>query len=200
MDEEKKSGLIALIIVIILFGSFGVIAYKTANKDKYTYTSPLGDEFWVQKLPIGYSVLTYINEQPYDLRLRNDPKNVTNIPIEPNIRDKVLSKSTIYFTLKPDLNSVPVIGATDIAGIISRKLGIFDKQTLGAATEPSNNTSLDVITCSNVTKDIGVVWLRIGPETKVFYENDCVIVQGTDEWEIIRAADRLTYQILTIMD
>ncbi len=199
MDEEKKSGLIALIIVLIVFSSLGIIGYKIINKDKYTYTSPAGDKFKVEKLPIGYTIRTYIVDQPYDLRLRNDPKNITNIEIEPNIRDKILDKQTAYFTLKPNLTSVSVLGALEISNMISRRIGIFNKQTLGATTEFANNAT-DVITCDDVTDQIAVVWLRIGPETRVFSENDCIIVQGTDEWEIIRAADRLTYQILTIMD
>lgn len=199
MDEEKKSGLIALIIVIVLFGSLGTIAYKIINKDKYTYTSPTGDKFGVKKLPIGWVVRAYINDQPYDLRLRNDPKNVTEIPIEPNIKDKILQRETIFFTLNPNMTSIPVLGATDIVGIISRRIGVFNKQTLGATTEFANNSTA-VITCNDVTDKIGVVWLKTGPETKVFSKNDCIIVQGTDEWEIVRASDRLVYQILTIMD
>ncbi len=201
MDEEKKSGLIALIIVLILSISIGVIAYKMVNKDKYTYTSPSGEKFKVEKLSMGYSIRSYVGDQPYDIRLRNDPKNLENITIEPNIKNKILSKQTIYFTIDPkeNLTSISTIGAIEISNIINRRLGIFNKETLGATTEFANNFT-EVVNCNNITKTIGVIWLRRGPETKVFSEKDCVIVQGTDEWEIVRAADRLSAQILTIMD
>jgi hypothetical protein len=40
----------------------------------------------------------------------------------------------------------------------------------------------------------------VGDETKIYLEGNCVIVQGTDEWEIVRAADRLTFGLLGVMD
>ena len=200
MDEEKKSGLIAVIIVLVVFGSIGVIAYKMVNKDKYTYTSPSGEDFKVEKLSIGYSIRSYVGDQPYDIRLRNDPKNLENITIEPDIKNKILSRQTIYFTIDPkeNLTSISTIGAMEISNIINRRLGIFNKETLGATTEFANNFT-EIANCNNITKIIGVIWLKKGPETNVFSEKECVIVQGTDEWEIVRAADRLAAQILTIM-
>lgn len=201
MDEERKTGLIALIIVILIFGSLGIIAYKIINKDKYTYTSPSGEEFNLEKLPIGYSIKTFVKDQPYDIRLRNDPKSLENVTIEPNIKNKILSKQTIYFTIDPkeNLTSKSTIAAVEISGVISRRIGIFNKETLGATTEFANKET-EIINCNNVTKEIGVIWLKIGLETKVSSENDCIIVQGTNEDELIRAADRLTYQILGIMN
>ena len=97
------------------------------------------------------------------------------------------------------MKGTSVIAAVEIANIISRKLGIFNIETIGALTGYVNNAT-PVITCKNITSKANVVWLRIGLETKVFLEKDCIIIQGTTEEEIARAADRLIYEVLTIVD
>jgi len=201
MDEEKKSGIIAVVIVIVVFGIAGIFIYQSVTEGKYAYTSPVtGEEFKVEKIePVGYAILTHIDNQPYQLKFRYDPKSVENITINTNIKEDLLNKKTVYLTVDPNLSSIPVLGAVEISGIISRKLGIFNKETIGATTEFANNGTA-VITCKDVTPEISVIWLKLGPETKVFSENGCLVVQGENEWEIVRASDRLVYQILTIME
>jgi len=201
MDEEKKSGIVALIIVLVVFIASGIYVYKSLNQGKYTYQSSVtGEEFRVEQMsPVGYAVLAHIKDQPYLFKLRYDPKSVENITITKDIKNNILNKKSIYITVDPKSSSVPVIGAIEISEIISRKLGIFNKETVGATTEYANNYTA-VATCDNVTDEIGVIWLKLGPETRVFSENGCILVQGENEWEIVRAADRLIYQMLTIME
>ncbi len=195
MNEEKKTGVIALIVVLIIIGALGIAFYKIRYRDNYTYK-----DFKVEKTPTGWAVLAFVNEQPYLLNLRHDPKSIEDIEINKNIREQLLSKPTSYITLKPNLTGKSVIAAVEIANIISRRLGIFNIETIGAITEPIEDNPTPIITCNDITPYQNVIWLRIGKETKVFLENECIIVQGTEEEEITRAADRLIYEVLTIVD
>ena len=199
MDEEKKTGLIAVIIVLVVFGSIGIVAYKMVNKDKYTYTSPSGEEFWVRKLPIGgYALTININNNLHELNFRNDPKSVKDIPIDKGIRDLILDKNVLYVTVDPELSVNSTMG---VNGLFT-SLRSFDLPNFRVddGTTKFFRNSTKIITCENVTKTTTVLWLRLGQETKVFSEDGCIIVQGTEEWEIVKATDRLTYQLLTLMD
>ncbi|MBU2639691.1 MAG: hypothetical protein KKG75_03215 [Nanoarchaeota archaeon] len=202
MKTEKKVVIFLslLLIALVSFGIYVISTKQTTNPNEYIY-----NDFRVFKNPaIGYTVVAYLEEQPYHLQLRYDPKNVTDIPIDSRIRSSIMFKEAVFFTIDPDFNSIPVLGASELATILGRRLGIYDKRVFGAitkesenATEPSGNLIVD---CDNVTQKSNIVRLQLGPETKVFLENNgCIIVQGTNEWEIVRASDRLIYHILEVI-
>lgn len=199
MKESKKSTIIAIVIFLIIFSLTSFLILRVVKKDnpnQYTYNN-----FRVFKNPniVGYTIIGYRGDQPYHFKIRNDPRNTENITLSPEIRNLILQKPTVYFTMNPNLTSKSVIAALEISQIISRSLGIYNKETIGAITSPVENNPTIVITCDNVTKTENVILFKIGDETKVYLENNCIIVQGTDEWEIIRAADRLAYHILEVI-
>jgi len=192
--KSDNTTILAIIIVMVLIVSSAFTIYYVRNKEGYTYK-----DFKVEKTPTGWSVLAFVNEQPYLLNLRHDPKSIKDIPIEKNVRKQLLSKPTLYLTVHPNMTGNTVIAAIEIANIISRRLGIFNIETIGALTEFVPNNPTPIITCNSITQNKNVLWLRTGPETKVFLENECIIVQGTTEEEITKAADRLIYEVLTIV-
>jgi len=191
--KSDNTTIIAIIIVLLIITSSAFTIYYVRNQDNYTYK-----DFKVEKTPIGWSVLAFVNEQPYLLNLRHDPRSIEDIEIDKNIRKQLLSKPTLYLTVHPNATGNSVIAAVEIANIISRRLGIFNIETIGALTEYVPNNPTPIITCNHITPNKNVLWLRLGPKTKVFLENECIIVQGTTEEEITRAADRLIYEVLTI--
>jgi len=196
MDTENKTAGIIVIILIVAVGSGIFFLGNEENPDEYVYNN-----FRVFKNPtMGYTVVAYVQEQPYHLNLRNDPKNTENITIDSRIRSLILLKPATAFTLDPDLTSIPVLGATEMATILGTRLGLYNKQVIGAVTSPPENDPVTpVIDCENISDSVNVVRLQLGPETKVFLEkNGCIIVQGTNEWEIVRASDRLIYHILEV--
>jgi len=198
MKTEKQVTLLLLFFLILASATvFFIVNKDKDNPNEYTYNN-----FRVFKSPIvGYTIVAYIEEQPYHLQLRNDPKNVTDIPIDPQIRDLLLLKEAIFFTLDPDFNSVPVLGAMEMSNIFGRRLGIYDKRVFGAVTKAANPpTGNIVVDCNNVTTRSNIVKLQLGDTTEVYLEeNGCIIVQGTNEWEIIRASDRLIYDALEVI-
>ena len=48
-------------------------------------------------------------------------------------------------------------------------------------------------TCDDVTDSVRVVDIRRGNETRIYSENGCIIIEGLEDNDMIRAADRLTY-------
>jgi len=202
MAQEKRILIfLSLLVLVLIAGGIFIITrdYK-GDENEYIY-----NDFRVYKNPtIGYTIVAYKEEQPYNLQLRYDPSSTENITIDPRIRTLIMLKEAAVFTLEPDMNSIPVLGASEMATILGRRLGIYDKRVIGAVTRiPENATAEDylVVDCANVTQKANVVRLQLGDETKVFIENNgCIIVQGTNEWEIVRASDRLIYQLLEVID
>ena len=89
-----------------------------------------------------------------------------------------------------------------MAIIFGRRLGLYNKRVIGAVTSPpKEDTGIPIIDCNGVKDDLNVVKLQLGSQTKVFLEdNGCIIVQGTNEWEIVRASDRLIYDVLEVIE
>ena len=199
MNQESKVTVFMTLIVLLLvtIGVFMISNRNSSNPDEYVY-----NDFRIFKNPtVGFTVVAYLDAQPYHLQLRNDPKSTENITIDPKIRPLILDKEEVFFTINPNSNSIPVLGATEMANILGTRLGIFNKNVYGAVTHEANISKGNIVAdCNDVTQKVNIVRLQLGDETEVYIENDCIIVQGTDEWEIVRASDRFIYHVLQVIE
>ncbi|RMF55553.1 hypothetical protein D6745_01780 [Candidatus Woesearchaeota archaeon] len=136
--------------------------------------------------------------QPYDIPFKYDPKSLDDISVL--VEPKDFNHSFIYLTMDPNLTSKTAIASIEVGRIIGNKYGIMNISTRAAITRPKEGISDDipVVTCDDVTNETGVVLFGIGDITAVVAKNGCILVGGTDEEEIIRAADKLAYHILGI--
>lgn len=189
MKERTLITTIAIILALAALSPLVIIK----DKNEYNY-----NDFKLQKTPTGWVTWAYKGNQPYLLQLRHDPRTLENISIDQNIREIVLSKPTLATTVDKNLTSRAVLGAIDIANILGRRLGLYGIQVMGATTEFANNQTY-VIDCTDVQENLNVAVLKLGEETKVYLEDDCIILQGETEEDINRAADRFVYHILEVM-
>ncbi|MAG45302.1 MAG: hypothetical protein CMH63_00835 [Nanoarchaeota archaeon] len=189
----KERTLVIIVAVVLLLAIFSPLVFMK-NPNEYNYNN-----FKIQKVPTGWATWAYKGEQPYFLQLRHQPRDLEGIEINSEIRDLVLSKPGLALTIHPNRTSRAVLGAMDIANILGRRLGLFGIQVIGATTKYANNAT-QVITCNEIDEHMNVAWLKLGEETKVSLENNCILIQGTSEEDITRAADRLIYNILQVMD
>jgi hypothetical protein len=199
MNTEKSATifLISIFIILVAVGAFMVLKKNDDNLDEYVYNN---FRVFKNQDTIGYTIIAYTGDQPYHLQLRNDPKNTENISIDPRVRDLILQKEAIFFTMDPDYNSIPVLGASGMANIFGRRLGLYDKRVFGAITRETNSSEGNIVVdCNNVTSRSNIVKLQIEEKTKVYIDNGCIIVQGSNEWEVVRASDRLIYQALEVI-
>ena len=149
---------------------------------------------------IGYKVQLYINNQavPVSIHLREDPRTLENIPI---IGDAQIlrQKKQIYVTLDPfaNLTGKTTIGALEIDAIIDNPY-LFNIPVSSAFTKPYLNST--VKTCNDATVQEGIILLQTGETTHISVSDECIIIQGATEEDIIRASDRLVYTLLNIME
>jgi len=188
---NERTVIIIAAIVLVLVALSPLLTMR--NPNEYNYNN-----FKLQKTPTGWMTWAYKGEQPYQLQLRHDPKTLEDILVDSEIRELVLSKSALATTVDPNLTSRAVLGAIDIANILGRRLGLYGIQVVGATTEFANNGTY-VIDCRDVQENLNVAVLKLGNETKVYLEDNCIILQGETEEDINRAADRFVYHMLTVM-
>lgn len=137
-----------------------------------------------------------INGNKYLLDYYYNPVNLTDIPIRKNIKQVFGGVDTVYLTLDPE---IPVEGV--VAGVeISKTLGTIFGKTIIAGITREGIRNHPIITCENTNATSRVILLKISNETRIDLENGCVIVKGSSTNDLLRAADRLSYEFLGIMD
>jgi len=191
--------IIATIIIvglIILFFSIKYLYHPETVEEKYDYNG-----FTFTKVPSYGLWFTEIQKENKIFRIpfRYSPMEVQDIPVDRDVYSIIFNSKVIYTTVPNNLSSVAVIALTELGRITGTRYGILNIPSIGALTH-SKGDETPVKTCEDAVNGTGVILFDVGNETKIYLKEECVIVQGTDEWEIVRAADRLTFGLLGIMD
>lgn len=134
----------------------------------------------------------------FNIPLHYGPEAVKDIPMEGYFNSTIFnSNKGIYITFDPlgqNLNYVALAVGEFDQNIIKA----FNKVPIAACDKNETVACQDrpIITCDNTDKP--VLYLKQEPETKVIYDNNCMIVQGIGP-EIVRAVDRLLLKLYGIM-
>lgn len=206
-DTRKMSILLwCLIGSLVLFGILVYINQQTgflSTKDLAYYQYSNGDETFnvkkvIRDLYVGWQVEMVVNEQPYILELYNDPASLEDIPTDRAAKANLLDDKVMYVTWEPNTNRslTTAFAFAEINKVVDNP-DIFGIPVNLSKMSPYKNDT--VKTCADATKASSVIWLKLGTETSVSMDGNCVIVQGTNEDEILRAADRLVFLLLGIM-
>ncbi|RLE38288.1 hypothetical protein DRJ17_04455 [Candidatus Woesearchaeota archaeon] len=136
----------------------------------------------------------------YDFAIRFSPRELNGISIQPGTKERILNADFVYFTTDPDLSSKAVVAMIEIGRAIGDKFNIYNKPTKAALTKKTKGNNMTVITCEDADESTVVMYFKIGESTGARYEGNCILIEGETEWDIIRAADRLLYQMFGIME
>lgn len=204
-ENQDNIGYFLLVLIgILIVGGVYVFFSEpaTAVQDNYQYSN--GETtFNVTKvsetetyIPLNIGILGGVG---YTLALRNDPLSLEDIPVEGAINTRIFNDEEIYVTINPhaNLTSKTTIAALEIDKVIDNEY-LYNIPVHSAMTQ-ENDDGYPVKSCYDGTDSSTVIWLTLGSETKVYTEEYCIIIVGTTEDEIIRAADRFIYQLLGIM-
>ncbi len=197
-DRSSTKNIILILIIIvgllILFFSIRYFYHPKTTEENYVYN---GFKFtkisnlWLTEVQIGNTL--------FRITTRYSPREVEHVIFEPDVCRKIINSDQIYFTVPGNLSSVAVLAITEVGRIIGTHYGILNIPSKSALTWSSDNGTL-VKTCRDAVNGTGVILFRRGNNTAVYSDKDCIIVQGEDDWEIVKAADRLTFSLLRIMD
>lgn len=193
----------ATILILVLLLIAGCGPFKVNKSSTYLYSN--GDsEFKVTKVAfdnyIGYQIEIYFpgNHQPYYINLRYDPLSLEDINIDRKIFHTLRDDNNVYITIDPDANltSKATIAALEIDKFIDNKY-FMNIAVNSSMTKPYHNFA--VRTCENATKESSVIWLKKSDKNQISLDNNCIIIEGKTEDDLIRGADRLSLYLIGIM-
>ncbi len=205
---KDKVLIIGIVALLIIFGSL-LAAIKLFGKKEQEVLPEIKvyngfvfekyENFWLTKVK---TMDSYGNTKEFDIMFHYTPYEVEYIPTEKNIRNETstpyifMNAKRIYVTTEPDYPSAVILGGVEIAKIISQ---IYGKEVKGALTKEVENSNAPVITCGNLTDDQRVIYLQLSNETGIFNEYGCIVVKGTNTDELLKASERLAFEILKIL-
>lgn len=207
-DVKKASNMplfVLVIAIIIIIASIFIInhygqqdqrppsAYNITEYNGFTFIE-IDGMWWTQVHFPGKAA-------PHSLEMRYGPHDTEDISLQDSILDKITRSDLIYLTTAPDLSSKAVLAMIEIGRVTGEHFDIYNIPTKAALSyeKEGADPSVPIITCQNSTQDITVIDFRVGDQTSVYLQDYCIIIQGTDEEEIIRAADRVVYGLVGIM-
>jgi len=114
---------------------------------------------------------------------RNDPRTLEDINL--NVSEELWRGiSQVWVSTDPNV-SYASIPAGEI-GRLSIAIGLNTSYAFS-----KNAGSYYAMNCDNATSEIRVIDLRVGDVTKVYSEGECMVIEGKDDVEQSRAADKL---------
>jgi len=196
-DKSSTKNIILIIIMIIgllvLFFSIKYFYHPTPTEESYVYNG-----FKFTKISSLWLTEVQVDSTIFRITTRYSPNEIEHITVEPGIYEKIVGSKKIYFTVTNNLSSVAVLGITELGRIVGTRYGLFNIPSQAALTE-SDNQGTPVKTCKDAVNGTGVIWFKTGNITAVYSDQNCVIIQGEDEWGIVKAADRVTFGLLGVM-
>lgn len=192
---------LGLVLALVGFGAWAVLSEpETSVQKQYSYSNGYAvfDVVKVSDTETYITLLVGDEASPYTIVLRHDPESLEDIPVEGSFHTRVYNDEEVFVTIHPDagLTGKTTVAALEIDKVIDNKY-LYNIPVSSAMTVPYGE--YPVKNCADATAENTVVWLTLGSETTVYTEDYCVIVVGTDEDELIRAADRFVLTLLGIM-
>ncbi|HLD16073.1 MAG TPA: hypothetical protein VJB94_05905 [Candidatus Nanoarchaeia archaeon] len=192
-EKRVKYIFIGLFIFLAIILIFALVRQQTkVNERFFDYNG-----FKVEKTIEGYKLGLYLNnaKDPVYLRIREDPREIDNISIGSNVKNDILSKKQIYTVIDPEenLTGVTTLAALELDKVIDNPF-LFNIPLNSAFVKDFKN--YPVKNCQDVDETIGIIWLRLGEETKVYSENGCVFVEADKEENLVKAANKLDLVLL----
>jgi len=185
--------LIMIIGLLILFFSIKYFYHPTPAEESYVYNG-----FKFTKVSSLWLTEIQLDNTLFRITTRYSPNELEHINVEPGIYEKIVGSKGIYFTVSGNLSSVSVLAITELGRIIGTRYGLLNIPSQAALTESDDNETL-VKTCKDAVNGTGVIWFKLGNTTAAYSDQNCVIIQGTEEWDIVKAADRVTFGLLGVM-
>ena len=195
------------VLLFLLGFTITLISQKLLDKG-YTYDGDKG-QYRIDVSKIGnvtiYSPHVKKDNVEYIYHFRNKPENLKDISLEDNLLEKINRPNgvrNVYVTRDIEINEqtdndVIIAGAAFEAILGTTDYGIYQIPIKNAYTTRVGE-KIPKITCLNVSPFDTVIYMKLGNETKVYSDNDCVIVQGNDGDTLIKAGEKLGYYLIGV--
>lgn len=187
--EKNRWGLIVFIVFIMIGTSFSFIFFgfspqsEVAKYNGIKFSKNPSQNIWIAKINGRNAAFSFL------------PGEVQNIRMQEGTAAKLKNKFEIDVTY--DLNSTyreAIALSQHQMGLTLNAYNIYVRKGFTA----NNSFSLPIITCSNSTANVPVIYFRHGNSTGI-HENGCIIAEASSNADFIRVKDRLLYGILGVL-
>lgn len=190
-----------MLIALVLLAGAIYLKDRITPPPLYYYSN--GDsEFEVRRISDTQSQIQFYYEnrpEPYAMDLRYGPRDLEDIKIDDKtIKESIKNDETVFITIDPkeELKGEALLAGVEVGKFISNKY-FFNIPIKSAVTSDyANNT---VMTCEDANPLHTVIWIRKGEKTGVISADNCIIIEGPTETDIVKAADRLALHLVGIM-
>src|SRR3989338_6237503 len=214
MNKRKIELIIAFLIIIIVTISLFII-FKKDSQD-FVYKGEKGEyKFDIQQIGTVtfYRPHVFVGGKEYIYAFRNKPQNLEELPLESGILNKLNRQGglkELYITKDVNLSSqiegnVNIVTAPMASILGKTDFGIYRIRVNSAYTSfHSGEPVAPTVDCSTVNyngkvnKTVGVVYLKLGNDNKIYSEGDCIIIEGKDSDGLIKAGEKFAYHLIGV--
>jgi len=190
--EEKNSifskrNIVALFIVFLMVFGFGGLVVDNIAKEKYEYNNfkfKFQNNVWSTEINNIKFTFDYF------------PTEIENIDLSADLTNKI--SNTLQIDSTYDLSDSYTEAISLAQFNLGQSLAVLNIHLRTGLTQ-TNEYALPIITCSDATEQIPIIYFKESDQTKVYLENNCIIAEAATEIDFIRIKDRLLYSILKIM-
>jgi hypothetical protein len=203
--KSDKSAIIVFGIVTIFIIIIFVLFKIPDSSNNNTITESMYNGYPLIKYENQWFIKVFIPEknQSYDIEMRNSPFEVENISFN-NISytlNKIVNSQSIYLTVDPELSSLAVVGMIELSRVTGQRYDLYNIPTTGAITYSTNFTDpgTPIITCDNSTSKNLVILFELDSMNQIYLRDDCIVVSGKTEEDLVKTTDRLVYTLLGVI-
>ena len=199
---SKNLNYLVIGIIIVLVAFAGYIYFSSADEESNFYQYSNGysvfDVTILSETETSIPISFQGDNNLYSIILRNDPKSLEDVPLIGNINQRVANDEIVVISIDPqqELKGKGVLAVYEMSKFLENVM-FYNKTVVTTVATPFEDRI--VVNCDHASDTQTVILTILGDETQVYVNDYCVIVMGTDEDELIRAADRLAYHLIGIM-
>lgn len=197
--------IVSIVIALIIIGL--VFYWLKFSMNNYNYQGANG-EYKIIKSKIGnvefYHTSVFVDEHEYIYTFRNHPEDLEDVSLEPGLIAKLnrpRGLMGIYVTQdvdlanKTDTNSVLAIASFE--QVLTGDASLYKTAVVNTYTTNFEGRYLP-INCNNVSNIAAVIYVKVGEQSRVYSQGDCIVIEGRGSDGIVRAGEKFAYSLLGI--
>ena len=220
IEEESKDGKNIVIMLLVILGIFIVIfaGFRLYNnyfsEPDYISIDDLHDQNLDQKLPLeegyvykGYSFVKVdglwwtkvrIDHRTINVPLHFGPKELEDINISGDLSYEFNNKGKVHIAIDPEVNynRYYTLALMELNNNVAQGL---NHEIIASCTKENYVCEERPIVNCDDTKGNAVIELRVANETKIVFNETCILIQGQG-MDLVRASNRLIYYWYRVMN
>ena len=206
-DSTSFWGIVVVIIILFLI-LIGFYWFKFILGNSLNYEGKAG-EFKIRSSEVSgitfYHTSAFFEGIEYIYSFRNHPEQLENIYLEDDLSlllNRPNSTKVLYVTRDVDLGELTsgksVLSTGAFEQILAGDAAIYEINISNTYTTEFGSRQIPTITCEDVNINDAVIYVRLSNESRIYSENECIIIEGAGADGLIRAGEKFAYYLIGV--